>query len=412
MNMSCHSNRNKLVILNAYPMGRVLFESLGLDHFRKAGFDVICVDMARCFLSDIHERYQPANKDYVVREGYFIECSTKDDVEHVIKENAEKAIFYPLYFKFNQGLDKMWVARLLKKHGCEYVLQDFFPQPSGPVYDMPTISYFLKRVIDGIKSAGPIGLFKKIAGQASFYMMRRNVFYQRPTRCFVAGRRSYDKFKAMYPSADVVSVPGYDFYKWNEMLVRVAKEGRNSDIPEPGYVLYIDQAIYDAPDIRISGRKLVDKGVFFAKINSFFDRIEKALNKKVVIAASPKYAYSGDEFCGRTIVAGKTPEAVHFSDIVVMHTTTAVNYAIIDKKPLVFLMFDEFDSQVRQELATLASSIKRNLMHVDACFDKEDLVSAIKIDESAYESFICDYLATSLCSRAPAALMAENLTNV
>ncbi|MDA2929389.1 hypothetical protein MYX84_05480 [Acidobacteria bacterium AH-259-O06] len=80
----------------------------------------------------------------------------------------------------------------------------------------------------------------------------------------------------------------------------------------------------------------MDEKKYLDEMSNLFDLIEIKTGLKVVIAAHPYSNYEKCSFAfgGREIIKGKTVELVAASSMVIMHTTTAVSYAVLFEKPI------------------------------------------------------------------------------
>jgi hypothetical protein len=65
-----------------------------------------------------------------------------------------------------------------------------------------------------------------------------------------------------------------------------------------------------------------------------------------VIAAHPRSEYERhpDYFGGRAVIRGRTAELVRTSGFVVAHASTALNYAVMFERPVVFITTDQIDA--------------------------------------------------------------------
>ena len=72
---------------------------------------------------------------------------------------------------------------------------------------------------------------------------------------------------------------------------------------------------------------------------TFFDWLERDYGVRIVIAAHPKSLYDRhpDYFGGRPALRGKTAELVRKSGFVLTHGSTALNFAVLFNKPLLFI---------------------------------------------------------------------------
>lgn len=137
---------------------------------------------------------------------------------------------------------------------------------------------------------------------------------------------------------------------------------------------------------------------YYPALCAFFAEIERKLGLEVVIAAHPKT--SRDEraavlFEGRRVFHGKTDRLISGCSLVINHYSTAVNFAVLFRKPLVFLTSDQLDNGYMEGRMTLAMA---------ECFGKipinidgniaVDWNRELEVDEKRYEAYQEAYIKT------------------
>lgn len=83
---------------------------------------------------------------------------------------------------------------------------------------------------------------------------------------------------------------------------------------------------------------------YFTLINHFFEFVEKVTGYEVVIAECPEANYEDtpDYFRGRKRFKGQTAGLVHESKLVLGHYSTALNFANLFQKPIIFMTCYDF----------------------------------------------------------------------
>lgn len=131
-----------------------------------------------------------------------------------------------------------------------------------------------------------------------------------------------------------IHLPDYDEWLGQE------KEDRR---PLPGrYAVFLDQYFPHHPDLILDGiRQGIDPGRYYAALNAFFARLERSHSLEVVVAAHPKARYVENPFDGRRIFDSSTRRLSRFCELVIASYSTAISYAVLGRKPLVFIDTDE-----------------------------------------------------------------------
>jgi len=168
------------------------------------------------------------------------------------------------------------------------------------------------------------------------------------------------------------------------------------------YAVFLDEAVFDHPDIYESWSTFNSNlssyaNNYFNNLNKFFDNFERCTGMKVIIAAHPKSLYSDRDydnyFQNRKVIKYNTYELVRGSKLVFAHASTSVAYAIIMKKPLVFLnSSDMFDIGYFTRILSFAIETGCKLVDINAHINHKEL---LKKRISLYKNYFCKFLKSS-----------------
>ena len=130
-------------------------------------------------------------------------------------------------------------------------------------------------------------------------------------------------------------------------------------------------------------------------MNSLFSRIERETKLEVVIAAHPRSRYDEglNPFDGRKIIKGRTVDLVAESQLVVMHMSTSVSYAILFEKPVIVVRIPGVsqDSVLNIQVKTMAESI--GSIEIDfGEYISKNIPATRDIDKNKYEEYKERYL--------------------
>lgn len=109
-------------------------------------------------------------------------------------------------------------------------------------------------------------------------------------------------------------------------------------------IVFIDQAMTHHREyslFNIDNPYYGQEEKYYRELTDLFDHVEALYNKKVVIAAHPVSSYTGEEFDHRLIYYGETAKLIKNAALVITHTSTALNFAIIYKVPFLLVSTDE-----------------------------------------------------------------------
>jgi len=159
------------------------------------------------------------------------------------------------------------------------------------------------------------------------------------------------------------------------------------------YIVYIDQAIYNAPDMLARNEQFdIDIEKYFKDLRTFFDRIETELDMEVIIAAAPKINYSGNEhyFGNRKIMHGfNSAEIISNSFLVLLHYSMAINFAVIYKKPIMFITSDIINLYKKPLIDGFSNYFSYKPINIT--HDTSKLIIP-DVDHELYERYFIDYI--------------------
>lgn len=173
------------------------------------------------------------------------------------------------------------------------------------------------------------------------------------------------------------------------------KQHRQRLIEGP-YAVFLDIYLPYHPDLAIVGMKSIDAEEYFRSLNMFFDKLESTYHVKVVIAAHPKADYTVNPYNGRTILMNKTADLVSDASFVISHISTAVSFAVLFSKPVLFAynnqIYKSYKHNMFQQIKHFSEVLKAPLINID-----EDNIKLNKlfVHEEAYMDYKYKYL-TSL----------------
>lgn len=134
---------------------------------------------------------------------------------------------------------------------------------------------------------------------------------------------------------------------------------------------------------------------YYPKLRDFFDNIESKYGVRIVIAAHPRSHYEdhSDYFGKRRIVRGRTVELVKSSSFVLLHNSTALNYAVLFNKPMIFFTTNAVNKGLIDppSIECLAGYFNKKAHNLDNGI-KLDLDSEMAVDKYLYELYKNDYI--------------------
>jgi len=180
-----------------------------------------------------------------------------------------------------------------------------------------------------------------------------------------------------------------------DLYLEDLRKSANIKLNEKDYVVFCDEYLPLHPEyIRDNINPPITPEVYYPIMNKLFYKIEKETGLEVIIAAHPrsKYEEHPDYFNGRKVIRGKTMELIRDSEYVLMHGSTAVNFAVLYHKPLLFLnMVNIQQSDWYRTCTVFSSELNKRFINIDSDYEI-DWDKELQIDEEAYENYKEKYI--------------------
>lgn len=122
---------------------------------------------------------------------------------------------------------------------------------------------------------------------------------------------------------------------------------KNNNAAERAIAVFLDEFIPFHPErLMVGVKNFVDPDKYYSSLNSFLNMVEKETGLEVVIAAHPRSNYEDlpDYFNGRKCIKGKTINLIKDCKLVIAHCSTALNFANLFYKPVIFMTYSELDN--------------------------------------------------------------------
>jgi hypothetical protein len=163
------------------------------------------------------------------------------------------------------------------------------------------------------------------------------------------------------------------------------------------YAVFIDQDYCFHPEYAYqNSSNMVTPEKYFAAVCKGLNKISTELSVGLKIAAHPRAAYrhrASDYFQGIPIEYGKTAEMVKNCKVVVCHDSTAIQFAVLFAKPVIFVTTDQlngqfFDAAFKSEsIARFAAELGKSVINLDRNLDAVDWARELDIDSRKYASY-------------------------
>jgi hypothetical protein len=167
------------------------------------------------------------------------------------------------------------------------------------------------------------------------------------------------------------------------------------------FVVFIDQDYCFHPEYTYQSiPPLATPGKYFPALRNGLKIISDALKMQVRIAAHPRATYQQrglDFFGGFAVEYGKTAELIRDCELVVCHDSTAVQFAVLFGKPVIFVTTDELmPTYEGRAIAKIAAELGKSPVNLDSTdLASVDWLKEMHVDDDTYERFKGKYIKTA-----------------
>lgn len=182
--------------------------------------------------------------------------------------------------------------------------------------------------------------------------------------------------------------------------------GQSARSPAREYAVFLDQDYCFHRDFVYGGipsPHLPDR--YFPAICNGLRKVSEALEVDLRIAAHPRSSYRErvpDYFEGIPIEYGRTAELIRDSKVAVCHDSTALQFAVLFEKPLIFFTTDDLEASVSgPSIAVFASELGKSVINVDRDLGSVDWRRELSVDSQKYAAYRNKYIKMEGSSEMP-----------
>jgi len=179
----------------------------------------------------------------------------------------------------------------------------------------------------------------------------------------------------------------YDEYRIS--LKKKAKAKKKS-------ILFIDQGIPFHPDTSELGLHSIKAEEYYYSINNFLEKIYKKFGYKAEIAAHPRIDPKKLKkyFPNFKIKFRETINQVKYSSLIITHDSTAMNYAVLYNKPLLFITNNSLNKGIHsyyEVINSKANMLNKKCINIDL-YNNINIANYLDIDKKAYNGYLKNFI--------------------
>jgi hypothetical protein len=314
-------------------------ERYGTNIFQHNGFAVSVWDLTEM----LHPQTLAENKDYEetdVEIPAVFEIHSKDEMIRELSCLSRKD------FIINTLSFDTWslpVYQAMSRTQAHYGVScaNALPIPSA----MQCWSYRLRKLKDVIWTCNT---------RAILYFLKR--FVLRKTEIvpakfvFAGGEKSFRNQYPVESSTEILYIHSYDY--------DIYLNEREKELTSQEAIVFLEDQFTHSPEFAMyNERPAMDSDRYFDLMNNFFDFVENVTGCEVIISVHPRSNQNDLSICfkGRKCIKGQTAHLVRGSKLVLAHYSTAISFANLFGRPLMFMSFKDiagtFEDNFIKEMA-------------------------------------------------------------
>lgn len=178
-----------------------------------------------------------------------------------------------------------------------------------------------------------------------------------------------------------------------------------SNLPQNKYIVFIDQDNCFHSDFLYSNVvSPVSPETYFPAVVGVLRKVAESLGTSIRVAAHPRSSYlhsKQDFFDGLPIFYGSTAELIRDAEAVVAHDSTALQFAVLFQKPILFVTTDELNA-LCDGIQSFASELGKNAINIDRDISTVDWQMELIVDTKRYADYRRKYIKMDGSSEKPA----------
>ena len=356
----------KIVILFSFTFLKRDYERFGIDILKK-NFIVKIIDFSSWFYPSYSKLF---NKDIFKEEKISIE--KKSDFL-VLNFKNEKLIIFDF---LDPNQKSFWVRERLKSNNNIFLTFDLNPIPKA---EIPKY-YLFKRYINFILNP-----------KMFFYLLKSKIYSKKnnyiPDINVLAGQESFSHEKTK--KKIYVHSMDYDLY--------LKSKSNNLEKKNKPYAVFIDQDLITHPDMKIFNYGTpVTENKYYSSLLNFFKNFKKQTGLDIKCAIHPKSQNKKlkNLLNGIDYSIGNTQELIKNSSLVLLHSSTAMSFAVLYEKPVIFLTSNELNkSWLWPRIKKFSEYSCTTPINIDKDLPSQlNLNEILKLDKEKYLKYLNQYL--------------------
>lgn len=308
-------------------------------------------------------------------------------LKNLLKNNNSKCLYD---VKINYNFNSRKIFQLLSKYKLKYLIH--LRTPTNLYRKKINLKSFIYIQLKKIFSKRFLNL-KGIIYNKIFLLFNANFWkINHANYVYLVGRYAYlNRFDNKIIGKKTKLIKGYH----RNYVVYLNQKNKKIKLKNKT-ALFIDQQVPYHPELTEMGLSDIDAKKYYDSIKVFLEKLEKVFAYKIEISCHPKFNMKNlqKNFPKYKIKIGKTIDQIRSSNLVITHYSTAVDFAVLYNKPIIFITNNELNQGTyphREEIEAKANCFKKKTVNIDS-FPVNKIINEFKVNKSIYKTYSSDFI--------------------
>ena len=370
---------NKFIHIVSSPFSQRDYDRYGVAILQADGFDVEVWNVGKVVNRYAYEKTAHLSGRFEIETVF----DTKNEFLESCRKQEKAFFFVAASYAFNS----LFLFRELSRCGQTLSISVSYPDSASiKAADMDEPKFFIRNKLKLFSKFKEIS-FKKISDKIILTMPPWLFGVRHADLVFSGGDKSRFSNPLIGVNTRVVNIHVNDYDDYLENPPKGSFDDK--------YAVFIDQNLpFNTDPFFTKTARVATEKNYFPSLTNFFDQLEKELRMPIKIAVHPRANFDSisEAFGGRELLQGETASLVNDSSLVIAHYSNAVNFAVLYRKPLIFITTDEINTSFRRPaIEAISSHFKKDPINVDS--DKTiDWKSEMIVDSEIYDQYIFNFI--------------------
>ncbi|MDA9287267.1 hypothetical protein N9P72_00035 [Amylibacter sp.] len=375
----------KIVYLIEQPLSVWNYNRFGIERWLDRGWNVEVWDLTQLLNPHVFEHFINSGKEIQTFSGYF-PIATEQQLENKYKSIRHGAYYLDtignglVHARIKKHLAKMGIMRIMSYLGFNPVVY-----PRGG-----TSNKLADRIITRLGLLLKEGPLNGILWFINKLRVELASLSFKPKVIVVSGEESIPENVG---SASVVNAHNLDY----DLFLKLNSTSNFFELIQKPYAVFLDQDVCFHSDWIFGSDELpVKPEDYFPRLCSVLRDVSKNLGYSLCIAGHPRSARNQkymDCFNGIRVEYGVTAELVKNSSVVICHNSTAIQWAVLFKKPLIFLTEKQLiELDIGDGINVMAKALGKAVIHTDKVTSDIDWSKELEINHEKYTEYKRKYI--------------------